>query len=125
MRFNARQYATAFVELAAETTERELDALTKRFIALLSRRRQRTLLPAITRMVAADLNARSGVVPVTVTTAKAVDVATLREALGAHADVAARTDPSLIAGAVIERGDERIDASVRSYLIQLKSAFSH
>ncbi len=125
MRLSPRQLATAFVELAVATPESKIDALTKRFIALLSRRRQRKLLPAIMRMVAADLSAREGIVPVTVTTAAAVDVATLREALGAHADISARVEPSIIAGAVIEHGDERIDASVRTRLSQLKSKLSH
>ena len=125
MRLSPRQYAIAFVELASEASAHELDALTKRFVTLLSRRRQRKLLPAITRMVATELNARDGITPVTVTTAKDADVAALREALGAHAEVTANTDPSIIAGAVIERGDERIDASIRSYLIQLRSTFTH
>lgn len=125
MRLKAQQYATAFVELASEASAEELDALTKRFVALLSRRRQRKFLPAITRMVTAELNAREGIVPVTVTMAKDADIAALREALGVHAEVTTTTDPSIIAGAVIERGDERIDASVRSYLLQLKSAFTH
>jgi len=125
MRLSPRQYATAFVELASEASAHELDALTKRFVMLLSRRRQRKLLPAIVRMVAAELNARDGITPVTVTTAKDADIVALRETLGTHAEVTATTDPSIIAGAVIERGDERIDASVRSYLSQLKSTFTH
>lgn len=120
MRCSSRQFAEAYVAGALEVPEAELEAFTKRFIRTLERRRQRKLLPAITRIVDDLVTERAGISRFRISTATPLDEGAVRSVIGDAATITTVRDPSLIGGAVIEHGDLRIDGSVRSKLSQLK-----
>lgn len=119
MQRSARQLASAFVTLAAETPEAELGSLAARFVRSLERRRLRRMLPAVLAAVRDLIDAQEGRKRFRVTTASAADATELRDRIGAHAIVASRVDPAIIGGAIVEQGDERTDGSVRTALAQL------
>lgn len=120
MRFNARMFAQAYLDAAEKASAHGLAAVTKRFTVLLMRKRLMRHKKKILSALQSLLDERAGMHRVRVTTATAVDAATLSEALGSRAIIETRIDPALIGGAIIERGDERIDASVRAGLTNLK-----
>lgn len=120
MRFNARNYAQAYLDLAEHASAHELTAITKRFAAVLARKRLTRHKKAILIALQSLIDERAGLHRVRVTTATAVEAATLSVALGSRAIIETRIDSALIGGAIIERGDERIDASVRTGLTHLK-----
>lgn len=120
MRFNARQYAQAYLDAAEKASAHERSTIAKRFGALLVRKRLTRHKKAILSVLQSLIDERAGMHRVRVTTATAVEAKALSAALGSRAIIETRIDPALIGGAVIERGDERIDASVRAGLTNLK-----
>lgn len=95
--------------------------MARRFVhALIRRRLAAAALPKILAMVERVWNERHGIVPVRMTTARAVDETLLRE-LASEAPLTTRIEPEILGGAIIERGDERIDGSVRTALARLRT----
>ncbi len=121
MRRSPKQIATAFVALAAETPEGELETFVRRFVRSIERRHQRKLLPAVLAATRDIIDAQEGRKRFRITTASATDEAAMRGLVGTHAIVTSRTDPGIIGGAIVEQGDERTDGSVRTALAQLRN----
>ncbi len=72
----------------------------------------------VLRMLRSMLYASAGIVPALVSSARPIDVkAFAAQVLGGKAaDITTKEDPSLIAGAVLETDELRIDASLRGQL---------
>lgn len=124
MQRNVRRYALAYLEAAEESDHKSLPELTRRFIAGLTRRRQRRLLPKIMAALPGLWNERHGITAIRVTTAAPIDAALLTKTFGQEADVTASVEPALIGGAIVDRDDTRIDGSVRSALTRLHTALA-
>lgn len=122
MRVNARRFAAVYLEAALDAPESELDSIARRFVRLVTKYRSRRLLPKILTEVERRWNERHGIEAVRVTTARVVDRRIIEERLGREIELLTSVNPSLLAGAIIERGDERIDASVRGALERLGHA---
>lgn len=119
---SARQIAAAFVALASETPEGELESLAKRFVRSLGRHRK--ILPAVVAAAQRLVDAQEGRTRLRVTTAFPVDDAAFRDIVGAKTIVSSRVDSEVIGGAIIEEGDTRIDGSIRAALKELHRTLS-
>ncbi len=124
MRPDVSRYAAAFLDVAEQVTEAELPAVARRLAAALTRRRQRKFLPKILRAVELEWNKRQGIVPVRLRTARPIDRSLLIELFGSDTPVSTKIEEDLLGGVVLERGDERIDASVQSKLRRLHTALT-
>lgn len=124
MQRSVRRYTDALLDAADRTDDGAVAELVRRFVAALARRRQRKLLPKIIDAFGAAWDERHGIKRVTVTTALAVDAGLWRQAFGPSARVATTIDPSIIDGAIIDRGDQRIDGSVRTSISRLRTVLA-
>lgn len=114
MRPSLRQCVTAYLEVAEGAADRELRDITRRFVTMVVQRYRRSwrqIMPFVSEV----WDERHGTTPIRVTTARAltVDATTKRS-------IEYRHSPALLGGAIIEDGDERIDASIQSALRQLR-----
>jgi len=108
-----------------------LDPQAKNFVRLLGENNRMALLPTIAREfeeLKAEAESR---IEVEITTAAAVDdaqakslIQAISKRLARDVEVQWKTDPSLIAGAVIRAGDLVIDGSVAENLNQLRQSLS-
>lgn len=119
MRLSPRKYAEALIN-AVEEQPKMLPDIARRFVELLRRRRRSRMLPGVLTALETVWNERRGLRPVRVTTARPMTVEKLQEIFGSDTPIAATVDDRLIAGAVVERGDERYDASLATKLKRLK-----
>ncbi|HEV3166639.1 MAG TPA: ATP synthase F1 subunit delta [Isosphaeraceae bacterium] len=113
--------------LLVRTFEGRTLPIVLQFLRVLNRHGRLDLVAPIARRARAIWDKRQNRVPVTVTTAVALndtEQATLRERLarltGATPIIHLEVDPSLIGGLVIQVGDDVYDASVRNQLAQLR-----
>jgi F-type H+-transporting ATPase subunit delta len=107
----------------------KLDAQARNFVALLAENNRLAALPAIAEEFEALRAEAEKRVEVEITTATAVGEAqqqallgALRKRLARELEVSWKTDPALVAGAVIRAGDLVIDGSVSGELAQLRQA---
>lgn len=103
------------------------DPLTKSFVELMVRNRRENILAEISASFEAQLKVHSGIVPVTLVSAQALDEATkktilskLEASIKGTLELEEKIDPSLIGGFIIKMGDTQIDASVSNKLKNLK-----
>lgn len=122
MRRSAVQLAHSYLAVAEQSDAADLPGVARRFVLALTRRRLRRLLPKIARSLEQAWNERRGITPIRITTARSLDRATVASFEREGTFVSAAIDPALIGGAVVERGDELVDGSVRTALARLKSA---
>lgn len=101
------------------------------FLGVLLRNQRLTVLPAILDAVAAEIDARNGVVPVEVTTAQPLAVTDrrtmerrLKSLTGKDVRVTYKTDAELIGGVVTRVGSRYYDGSVRTQLNEFRRKLS-
>lgn len=128
MKFTADQYAEALLAAAEQTQEEGVPALAWRLHTLLIRRRHSRLLPKIFAACDRKMLERSGKVAVRMTTAYPHDAerlsAALHTTLGTPVELDHRVDPSLIGGAVIRVGDQRLDGSIIAMLERMRNTLT-
>jgi F-type H+-transporting ATPase subunit delta len=113
--------------ILVELFENRASALAVKFLRVLNRRGRLGLLSAVVRQARALWDRRNNRVPVVVRTAVPLGSAqleALRDRLarltGASPILQITTDPDLIGGLVVQVGDHRYDASVKSRLASLR-----
>lgn len=124
MQLSARRYAEAYLDAVEGSGPDALPELTKRFVRLVERRHQRKLLPRILKEVEGEWYERHGLHPVRLRSARKLDQDFLTTLFGSETPVTASVEPDLIAGVIVERKDERIDASFKSALRRLQGELS-
>lgn len=129
MRVSPTQYATALFELLSDAPAAKHQKLMQQFLNNLYNEGKLKILPDILRAVEQLDYAKKGVVPVTVTTARAIDAAMIQETLKSlmpnqATEVSIVIDESLIGGMRVETQDKRWDVSVTGQLKQLKNALT-
>lgn len=97
------------------------------FIRLITKNRREMLLPLIAEEYIAKVKAMRGIVPVSITSATALDAAVkttilakLEKGFDGTIELNEKIDADLIGGFVVRMGDTRIDASVSNQLNELK-----
>jgi F-type H+-transporting ATPase subunit delta len=105
------------------------NALTLRFVGVVSDNRRLFVLPAIIEAYLRQLAARRGEVVAQVTSAKPLSPAhvdkvteNLRRSLGSKVMVDLKVDPDLIGGLVVRVGSKLVDDSLRTKLMRLQLA---
>ena len=105
------------------------DALTQKFIGLVSANRRLFVLPAIIKAYLAKLAQRRGEVTAEITAARKLSdnqsqalEAALRSALGGKVALSVAVDPSLIGGLVVKVGSRMVDSSLKTQLQKMKLA---
>lgn len=128
MRLTARQYAEGLLGALAASDARDHEGILTRFAVLLRARRATKLFGAIRRAFDRLADVAQGKTTVTATTAEPLDGesqahlnAAIARALDRPVAVRFQHDPQLLAGAVFQIGDERIDASAHGLLQGLRS----
>jgi F-type H+-transporting ATPase subunit delta len=113
--------------ILTDVFEKRASSVVLRFLRVLNRRERLGLLPVVAREARAIWNQRNKRIPIQVRAAVSLDekqLQTLRDRLaaltGATPVLSVSTDPSLIGGLVVQVGDHRYDASVKSRLEQLR-----
>jgi len=105
------------------------DALTKKFLGVVTANRRLFVLSGIIHAYLEELASRRGEVTADVVSAhplsdsqvKALEES-LKKALGGKVAIAPRIDPSILGGLIVKLGSRMIDSSLRSQLKQLKFA---
>lgn len=107
----------------------DVDALTKRFIGVVTKNRRLFALSAIINGYLEELAKRRGEVTADVVTAHALDSsqtkaleAALKKAMGGKVEIAHRIDPAILGGLVVKVGSRMVDSSLRTQLQKLKFA---
>ena len=97
------------------------------FIRLITKNGREVFLPLIAESFAAQVNELRGIIPMTLTSAIALDettkkqiIAKVQEAVDGQLEIEEKIDESLIGGFVVRMGDTQIDASVLSQFNNLK-----
>jgi F-type H+-transporting ATPase subunit delta len=113
--------------ILTDTFEKKASSLVLRFMRVLNRRDRLGLLAVVAREARKIWDQRNKRIPVQVRAAVSLDekqLQTLRDRLavltGATPVLSVSTDPGLIGGLVVQVGDHRYDASVKSRLEQLR-----
>ncbi len=113
--------------ILTDVFDNRASSLVLRFLRVLNRNDRLSLLSVVAREARAIWDLRNKRIPVKVRTAVSLDekqLQTLRDRLasltGATPVLSVSTDPSLIGGLVVQVGDHRYDASVKSRLEQLR-----
>jgi F-type H+-transporting ATPase subunit delta len=129
MKLNRKRLAQALVQTASELKSADMPQLVDALVQLLAQHGEANLLRSMGPYLEEAYNELNSIVPVTVTTAEKQTeeqlkdlTKALEEALGKKVDLILETDPSLIGGARIRMGDERIDFSLAT---SLQTAVSH
>ena len=106
------------------------ESQTVSFMELIAKNGRESLLPAIAASYEAQLKEQKGIVSVILTSAVPLDEATkatilqkIQKAVQGTIELEQEIDPSLIGGFVIKIGDNRIDASVKNQLKNIKTTF--
>lgn len=120
MRLSLRRLAAAYLDAARAVQPAERPKVARALITYVKRRRLSRMLPRLLSEASRLHDERRGKLPIRITTARPLDSATIRQAVGSEVEVTTAVDPDLIGGAVIERGDTRYDGSVRGRLRQLR-----
>jgi F-type H+-transporting ATPase subunit delta len=113
--------------ILTDVFEKRASSVVLRFLRVLNRRDRLGLLAVVAREARAIWDERNKRIPVQVRAAVSLDekqLQTLRDRLaaltGATPVLSVSTDPGLIGGLVVQVGDHRYDASVKSRLEQLR-----
>ena len=117
--------AKALYETTFALSEQEAGDVVKRFVALLKSKKRLDLAPQI--LIAYERLATKRADTVTLTCAEELSAASaeaVRQTLGEAIALELKTDPKLIAGAVIRHGDTLRDASVKRKLELLKQTMT-
>ncbi len=105
----------------------QFEKLTMSFTALIIKNGRESDLPAIAEAFQSQVKEERGIVPITLTSATALDSATkdaiikkVQAGVDGQLEVSEQIDASLIGGFMVQMGDMRVDASVSSQLNNLK-----
>ncbi|MDG1657196.1 MAG: ATP synthase F1 subunit delta [Crocinitomicaceae bacterium] len=105
----------------------QFEKLTMSFTALIIKNGRESDLPAIAEAFQSQVKEERGIVPITLTSATALDSATkdaiikkVQAGVDGQLEVSEQIDESLIGGFMVQMGDMRVDASVSSQLNNLK-----
>lgn len=125
----AENYGRALYRATAAMSEKEAQKAVARLVDLLASRHELELAPEVIEAFRREARAAEGVRDVRVATAEELPAerkkalaATFKKALAAEVEIAWKTDPALIAGAVIRYDDVLLDASVKGSLDRLKKS---
>lgn len=127
MKITPKQHAIALYELCKKVPASRADEITKEYVAYFAKRGKAKLLPAIAEELERYLSSIEGTIPVEVATAHPLDDQTfahiknaIKKSSKKEPVISVRQDTKLIAGVRIRAGHTVIDASIRSYIQQLK-----
>jgi F-type H+-transporting ATPase subunit delta len=127
-RLGEEQAAELFISVCAK----RIDDQGRNFIRLLAENRRLTLLPEIAALFEFMRREAEGKIDAEVVSAKEISkeqiaaiAKALKARLGREVNLTARTDESLLGGAVIRAGDLVIDGSIRGSLNRLSTVLSH
>lgn len=105
----------------------DFQELSMSFVHLITKNRREMLLPLIAEEYLLKVKAMRGIVPVSITSAVALDakvkediLAKLNKGIEGEIELNEKIDADLIGGFVVRMGDTRIDASVSNQLKELK-----
>nr|KAF6377236.1 ATP synthase peripheral stalk subunit OSCP [Myotis myotis] len=113
------------------TAKEKLSPLTANLINLLAENGRLTSTPAVIAAFATMMSVHRGEVPCTVTTASALDEATLSElktvlnsflAKGQVLQLKVKTDPSIMGGMIVRIGERYVDMSAKTKIQKLSKA---
>lgn len=126
MKITAEQYAAALYNALQETNPAHQDAVLENFVKLLSENGHLEMFGRIEEEFVKFEQKKSGQVPIQATFAEEHSdkflLDALNNVLGKDVVLKKKIDKDLIGGVVIETEDERIDASVRKHLSNLKKS---
>ena len=125
MKITAKHYAQALYESVKDLSATDRTPVIQKFLATLYSRGELKRLPEILRIVGDMEETDSGVVTVTVATARDMDTAAMEQVVktvtGADNPLISQvTDEDLIGGLTVETKDKRWDMSVRGQLRALQ-----
>ncbi len=105
----------------------QFEDVTMSFIKLITKNRRESYLPTIAESFDKQVKEFKGIVPITITTASAIDasvrssiLAKIEGSVKGQLEVKELIDESLIGGFIVRMGDKQIDASVASQFSNLK-----
>jgi F-type H+-transporting ATPase subunit delta len=127
MKMTPKQYARALHELCKKIPVNHIDEAVKEYILYLATRGKAKLLPMIAQELERYVYSQEGIIPVDVVSAHPLDEHTMADIKSAikksrkeEPRISFCEDPKLIGGVRVKIGHTVIDASVRSYIRQLK-----
>lgn len=127
MASTAQTYGRSLYQLTAGLPEKEAKRALESFVELLAARHELELAPNIIAAFGREARKAEGIREVSVESAEDLSASrkehlekTFAKALGAKVEMRWKTDPTLIAGAVIRYDDILLDASVKGRLDRLK-----
>lgn len=127
MKVTPKQHARVLYELCKKVPASRMDDITKEYVVYFAKRGKAKLLPGIAQELEKYLSFIEGTISIEVATAHPLDDQTLthiknviKKSSKKEPAILMRHDAKLIAGIRIKAGHTVIDASIRSYLQQLK-----
>lgn len=125
MNATSAQYAAAWYELLAASPKREWKGITSHFLKTLHSRGELGLLPEIIRATEEKEALETGIAPVTVTAARAIDPETVKKIVAAITGekkpaITQIVDAEVLGGIRIETKNRRWNLSVSGALGQLR-----
>lgn len=131
MKITPKQYAIALYELCKKVPASRIDEVTMEYIAYFAKRGKAKILPSIAQELERYLLSVEGNISVHVSSAHPLDEQTIAHIKSAvkkknkkEPVLSFQEDPKLIGGVRIKVGHTVIDASIRSYMQQLKEHIS-
>lgn len=131
MKITSKQYAIALHELCKKIPSSRIDEITKEYVAYFAKRGKAKILPSIAQELERYLLSIEGNIPVHISSAHPLDEQTITHIKNAvkkknkkEPVCSFEEDPKLIGGVRIHVGHTVIDASIRSYMRQLKEHIS-
>ncbi|HTK60493.1 MAG TPA: ATP synthase F1 subunit delta [Candidatus Baltobacteraceae bacterium] len=127
----AENYGQALYQATAGLDEKEVKKALERFVEILASRNELELAPKVIEAFQAEARREEGVHEVRFTAAEELTedrkkqlTASFAKTLDAPVEMTWKTDPSLIAGAVVQYDDILLDASVKGSLDRLKKSLT-
>lgn len=115
--------------ITAITKKAGASAVMTNTLALMAQNRRLFALPALLDNLAAQLREHKGIVPVEVTSAKALTqkqsdalVKSIKDQIGKEIEIQATVDEAIIGGLIVKVGSKMVDTSIRSRLNSLQNA---
>lgn len=126
MKMTATDIARALIDTCSEIQQSEFPDAVEAAVDLLRKNGLGKAVRTFPRLVRRTLEKKYGVLYVELTVPSGDEtkndiLLALSEALGKSIELTVNTDPSLIGGALLRVGDERIDASVRGEVERLRT----
>jgi len=110
----------------------QFEALSLSFLTLITNKGRENFMPTIAQSFLDMVKEHKGIVPVELITAVALDEATrnnimakIEASVKGTLEVTETIDPDIIGGFIVNMGDRRIDASVKSQFNKLKQSLTH